>query len=327
MVLTGSDFTLQAHATTSTLLGQATSPSWNPATNCKAVVMTMEEFIGRVPNPTQIQPNVGADYGGGALQLEGAKLPGTNPPSSQWPYSKRSTNPPCTVTLANGTVLPTMVETHGIKVTQTWLDECGSVLPGQCDQVFDTCNTALAPNCSTAYSDTMHQVHDEIDIYWNHSGIAPPRPTAGTTIDIQGFVFWDDFHLKDSWHLFSGWEIHPVSAWRLSSPDFGVRANPSGLSAPAGSSATSEITVTSINGFTGTVSLSDTVTSSSISIVQPTVSINPATVSLSTAGSAKATLTISTSLITTPGTYTITVIATSGQLSHSATVTFSVTLT
>jgi len=317
-------------ATLSTLAQNATSPSWNPATSCKAVVLTTEQFLGKVPNPTQIQPNVGADYSGGALPLVGAKPAGTNPPSWQWPYPKRSTSPPCTVTLSNGTVLPTLVEIHSLLVVEVWLDECGSVLPGQCDQVFNVCNAMLASNCGATYPDSMHRVHSEIDMYWNQSGIAPPRPTSRTTIDIQGFVFWDDYHLKDSWHQFSGWELHPVSAWRISGqsppPDFGMTASPRSITVSAGSSGTSSIALTSLNNYVGTVSLTSSITSSSISVVQPTVSLSPTSISLPSSGTGLSTLTVSTSLLTTPGIYTVSVRGTSGSMSHYTTVTVTVTL-
>ncbi len=200
----------------STLFSQANSPSWSSATSCNAVVLTLEQYIGSVVNPKQTGTNRGADYSGGALPLEGGKPAGTNPASSSWPYSKRSTSPPCTVTFSNGTALPTLVEIHGLKVGVVTDDECGTVFPNQCDQSFNLCNTNLAPNCASTYPDTMHKLHSEIDMYWNKSGIAPHAPTSGALIDIQGFAFWDDAHLADSWHSFSGWELHPVSAWRLS---------------------------------------------------------------------------------------------------------------
>jgi len=209
----------------SPLAQQATSSSWNPATNCKAVMLTLEQYLGNVPNPTQTKPNAGADYSGGALPLEGSKPPGTSPPSSSWPYQKRSTSPPCTVTLANGTVLPTLVEIHGVKVpVPPSNDECGSLYPGVCDITWNACNANLAPACSSTYPDTMHKVHTEIDMNWEESGIAPSAPTSGSIIDVQGFVFWDDTHVSDSWHSFSGWEIHPLSAWRLSSSSSALTA-------------------------------------------------------------------------------------------------------
>src|SRR5205807_5068978 len=36
--------------------------------------------------------------------------------------------------------------------------------------------------------------------------------------DIQGFVYWDpnnNDHFADEWHSYSGWEIHPLTAWRI----------------------------------------------------------------------------------------------------------------
>jgi len=188
------------------------------------VVLTLEQFLGSVANPKQTKPNAGADYSGGALPLEGAKSAGTNPASTSWPYSKRSTSPPCTVTLANGTVLPTLVEIHGVKVGFVSNDECGSVFANICDITFNSCNAVLAPNCASSYPDTMHKVHTEIDMYWQKNGIAPPKPTSGSIIDVQGFVFWDDTHVSESWHSFSGWEIHPLAAWRLSSSSSALTA-------------------------------------------------------------------------------------------------------
>lgn len=191
----------------------ATQPSWNPHVGCPATLMTLEQLVGIVPNPAQSSPNQGADYSGGILQLAGIQSPGTNPASGSWPFSKRSLSPPCSV-LVGGVVYPTLVEIHNVKLGSISLDECGAVFANTCDETFNSCNNILAPNCISSYPDTMHKVHTEIDMYWIHNGIAPPVPTAGSVIDVQGFVFWDDSHLDGSWHSFSGWEIHPLTAWR-----------------------------------------------------------------------------------------------------------------
>jgi hypothetical protein len=37
---------------------------------------------------------------------------------------------------------------------------------------------------------------------------------AGAHIDVQGLVMWDAFHTSAGFHYYSGWEIHPVTAWR-----------------------------------------------------------------------------------------------------------------
>src|SRR5467141_3073944 len=99
-------------------------------------------------------------------------------------------------------------------------------------------------------------------------------------------------------------------------PDFGISASPASLSTNSGSTATSTITLTSLNSFAGTVALSST-----SSPAGPSMSLSPASVTLSSGGTGSSTLSVSSS---NPGTYTVTVTGTSGSLSHSTTVTVSV---
>src|SRR2546425_9976765 len=68
----------------SALAQEATSSSWSAATSCHAVVLTLDQFLGKVPNPNQTQPNVGADYSGGALSLEGVETSCVKPSPSTW---------------------------------------------------------------------------------------------------------------------------------------------------------------------------------------------------------------------------------------------------
>jgi phosphoesterase family protein len=103
------------------------------------------------------------------------------------------------------------------------------------------------------------------------------------------------------------------------SPDFAISASPSSLTATSGSSATSTITVASLNGFTATVNLS-----ASSSPVGPSVSISPSSVTLSSGTSAASTLTVSTQSSTPSGTYTIILNGSSGSLSHSTTISLTV---
>src|SRR5206468_13019054 len=88
---------------------------------------------------------------------------------------------------------------------------------------------------------------------------------------------------------------------------------------------TATIALISLNDFVGTVDLSASIapsdTTASLSPVKPTVSFSPASVVLAANGTGASTMTVSSSLLTTPGTYTITVAANSGTISHSATVT------
>jgi subtilase family serine protease len=93
-------------------------------------------------------------------------------------------------------------------------------------------------------------------------------------------------------------------------PDFSLSASPAYLTIRSGSSGTSTITITALNGFTGTVMLSASA---------PTglaASLNP--VSISTSG--KSTLTITVQSNIRAGIYTVTVTGTSGTLSHTASV-------
>jgi hypothetical protein len=39
-------------------------------------------------------------------------------------------------------------------------------------------------------------------------------PAPGRLVDVQGFVRWDALHTTTNGHYCTGWEIHPVSAWR-----------------------------------------------------------------------------------------------------------------
>jgi subtilisin family serine protease len=123
----------------------------------------------------------------------------------------------------------------------------------------------------------------------------------------------------------TGWDssygygrIDAYAASASTTPDFSISASPSSLPIKAGDSGISTITVTSLNGFSGAVSLKASA---------PTgLSVDPSLFSLevTSGGFASSTLTITVPSTTTAGTYTVTVTGTSGSLSHSATVTVSV---
>jgi PKD repeat protein len=232
---------LKSHAQPTTVPELGVLPSWNPAVSCGAVLLTEEQFVGTVPNPTQPFPGtsskaIGADYSGGVLRLAGNLPAGSNP--TTWPYPKRSTNPPCQVTLSNGTAVPTFVEIHNVVVGEVDLAECGALFPGQCDRSFNVCDYT-ASQClqqdqsltTNNYNTTMFQHHNEIDMVWNNSGLIPASQQQiqqGMKVDLQGFVFWDPDHLDKSYHSFSGWELHPLTAWRpTGSPSVIVTSSPS----------------------------------------------------------------------------------------------------
>jgi len=127
--------------------------------------------------------------------------------------------------------------------------------------------------------------------------------------------------------------VHPTSmvgsfviqSQTSSMPDFTISPSATSLTTIQGSSATSTLTLTSVSGFSGSVSLAAAVSPSG-----PQLSLTPTSVSLSVGGYASSTLTVSTSssgYYSTPvalGNYTMNVTASSGSLSHSTTVTLSV---
>src|SRR5437867_3707516 len=98
-------------------------------------------------------------------------------------------------------------------------------------------------------------------------------------------------------------------------PDFTISATPSRLALPqSSSSASSVVTLTSLNGFSGTVSLAVSTPPAGFS-----TAIQPSTLVLTPNGKAQATLTVeSTTNITT--TFDLSVSGTSGSLSHYASV-------
>lgn len=105
--------------------------------------------------------------------------------------------------------------------------------------------------------------------------------------------------------------VNPVGA----QPDFSLSASPTSRTVRHGSSTTYTLTVTALNGFTGTVSFTVTNLPS-----RSNASFSPSSVT----GSGSSTLTISTNRKTPTGTRTLTVTGTSGSLSHPTTVTLTV---
>src|SRR5256884_1545491 len=99
-------------------------------------------------------------------------------------------------------------------------------------------------------------------------------------------------------------------------PDFSISSSPNSLSVNAGSTSTATVTLTSLNNFAGTVTLSSTGSPAGLNL-----SLNPASVSLTSGGTSSSTLSVSSS---NPGSYTITITGTTGSMSHQTTVTVNI---
>jgi hypothetical protein len=99
-------------------------------------------------------------------------------------------------------------------------------------------------------------------------------------------------------------------------PDFTLGASPSSQTVAAGGSVAYTVTVTAVNGFSGTVDLS-----ASGLPAGATATFNPASVT----GSGTSSLSVATTTSTPAGSYTIAITGTSGTLTHSTTVTLVVT--
>ena len=97
-------------------------------------------------------------------------------------------------------------------------------------------------------------------------------------------------------------------------PDFRITINPATSAIPASSSAGSNITLTSVNGFTGTVILTTSVLP--LQSNGPTATLVPTQVILSSEGSSTTKLTVSTTSSTPTGLYTITVTGSAGSQTH-----------
>src|SRR5437870_4633756 len=307
--------TARAQGTTTTGLA-----SWNPNVACAADLVTIRDVLGPA-YPHQ-------DLNGSRYQV--------NSTSGGIPL-ERSLSPPCTITNATGQVLSSFVQInnvslygYAIKTTDcsAWYSKQngGQRYPG--NQTYCTDGGQII-----TLGTTSGYLRIEVDRDWLGKGYCGPNVLScdnatlfqeqsnGTiSIDVQGFVFWEG-----PWH----WELHPFTAWKLSSsppppppspPDFSLGASPNSLTFVIGSSGTSTITLTSISGLAGTASLSASVSSSDLILIWPTASVSPSSVTLTANGTATSTLSISTSLLTTPGTYTVTVSATVGSITHSTSV-------
>ena len=144
----------------------------------------------------------------------------TGPQAGGVPH-KRAFSPPCTITNAEGKVVPTFVQVSGVYLQNYTLAlyDCsdhfkymngGGPYPNHqvyCDNVGDI----------LAMGTTSGQVHIEFDQDWQAQGLCGPgvpscdtvkildyRSNGTISLDFRGYVYWDEDH----------WELHPATAWK-----------------------------------------------------------------------------------------------------------------
>jgi len=106
------------------------------------------------------------------------------------------------------------------------------------------------------------------------------------------------------------------------SPDFSITSSPSSMNVTRGSATSTTLTLTSIGGFAGQVNLTASISPSNGS--SPTLTLNPNRVTLLSGGTGNAVLTVNTTGATSLGSYTIVVLAVSGTLANSVSITLTV---
>jgi len=157
--------------------------------------------------------------------------------------------------------------------------------------------TIYAQNITSSYGTDFHDI------------------TSGTSGSYSAVTGYD---LVTGWGSPNGTGLINALAPTSTSPAFAITASPGSVSVVQGSTGTSTITTTVSGGFDSAVSL--TVSGQPTGV---TASLNPT--SIGAPGSGTSTLSLVVASTTAAGTYTITVTATGGGLSHTATVSLTVT--
>src|SRR6266480_2046777 len=352
--------------------------SWNPNVNCTPTLVTVEQIVGN-----QTGPQGGATQGGSVFN------PGiTSPygpdntkrwltPSSSTPQGWTSPGPSCTIINANGQIVSAFVQVNGVqrgyRAEEDWNTSFmpingGSQYPNfsgweihpvtawRISNTSSDFELSASPSSLAVLSSQSANSDITVDTFNLFTGSvsfsttvsstsnavgAPPTATmnpSNVTIASGGIanskltIATAASSLGNYTILVTGTNGSLTRAVTVSVDivDFGVAANPTSVSISIGSSGTSTLTLTSVNGFSGSVSLTAKVAPSSLtaglSPDQPTAALSSSAVSLQPGGTSSATLTVSASLLTTPGTYIVTITATSGNVSHTTSVTVTVTV-
>jgi len=155
------------------------------------------------------------------------------------------------------------------------------------------------------------------DVSLTSTGSVPNSNTQGPLA--AGSYSFQDFYSGDSNYSNS---TSPCESFTVLKPDFTISDNPTSLIVRLGSSNTTTITINSINGFSGTITLSATISPQTKQ--SPSSTLSSTTVTVSPGSPATVLLTITTKGGTQTGNYTVTVSANSGSLTHTLTAPVSV---
>src|SRR2546425_9352993 len=228
-----------------TVEAPVTSSSWNPLVNCTPIIVKISDITNNQTGSSSLSssrfsPGITSPVGDAKRWL----TPGPTPPG--WV----SPGPACTVTNSKGTT-SLFVQINGIERASISTEDSassyeanngGASHPLTYDSTFNVFDPAIVSSYSSSCTSTSDptcyaRIHLEIDHDWKAAGycgsgtvcdenaLASQTGSSSTKIAFQVFVYWDSGNVGSAGHQFSGWELHPLTAWKLSSsppPGLGV---------------------------------------------------------------------------------------------------------
>jgi len=182
--------------------------SWNPNVSCVPALVTVQTILG---SAYPAQSLSGSQY---QVSSTAGGIP-----------DKRALSPPCTIQNVHNNMVSTFVEVDSVYLYDYLFAS------GDCSKGYKQVNGGGPyPNSQTfcdntgdirAMGTTDGYIHIEFDQDWlakgycgssvsycNNVTIAQKVSSGTISLNLQGFVYWDDTH----------WELHPLAAWKLSAP-------------------------------------------------------------------------------------------------------------
>ncbi|MFI5303586.1 MAG: beta strand repeat-containing protein [Nitrospiria bacterium] len=170
-------------------------------------------------------------------------------------------------------------------------------------------NSAVALTCSISPADPT------VSCSYNFTSVTPAaNGTATSTLTVSTAATTPLGTYTVTMTGISGGQTH-TATYSLAVNNFSVAASPVSVTTSIGNSTTSTVTVTSLNGYNSSVSLTCGTNNGTVGC-----SLNPVSVTPAANGTASSLLTITTQSTTLPGTYLITITGAGGGISHQATV-------